>query len=190
VDDFESYTDDVGSRIFQSWIDGWGYTEPPPGNPGNGTGATVGYAQPPFAEMSVVHGGLQSMPLDYNNINAPYYSETQREFAATENWTVNDANTLILYFRGKTANAAAPLYVAIEDASRRVAVVIHANPKAVSISTWTQWKIPLTQFTGVNLAAVKKLHIGVGDRNAPNAGGTGKLFIDDIAVTKPAPAAQ
>jgi hypothetical protein len=190
IDDFESYTDDVGSRIFQTWIDGWGYTEPAPGNPGNGTGATVGYAEPPFAELSVVHGGLQSMPLDYNNINAPYYSETVREFADTENWTVSDANVLVLYFRGKTANAAAPLYVAVEDTSRRVAVVVHADPKAVNLSAWTQWKIPLDQFTGVNLAAVKKLYIGVGDRNAPKAGGAGKLFIDDIAVTKPAPAGQ
>jgi hypothetical protein len=192
VDDFESYTDDVGSRVFQTWIDGWGYTEPAPGNPGNGTGATVGYD--PLAgsimEKTVVHGGLQSMPLDYNNINAPYYSETVREFADSENWTASDANMLVLYFRGKTANAAAPLYVAIEDASRRVAVVVHTNPKAVNISTWTQWKIPLTQFTGVSLTSVKKFYIGVGDRKVPTKGGAGRLFIDDIAVTKPAPAGQ
>ena len=30
VDDFESYTDEVTGRIFQTWIDGWGYTEPAP----------------------------------------------------------------------------------------------------------------------------------------------------------------
>ena len=43
VDDFESYTDEDVGRIFQTWIDGWGYTTPAPGDPGNGTGATVGY---------------------------------------------------------------------------------------------------------------------------------------------------
>lgn len=37
IDDFEGYTSDVGNRIFQTWIDGMGYTEPAPGNAGNGT---------------------------------------------------------------------------------------------------------------------------------------------------------
>jgi hypothetical protein len=197
VDDFESYTNDVGSRIFQNWVDGWGYTEPAPGNAGNGTGMTVGHdiwtagtAYTTIAETAIVHGGLQSMPLDYNNVNPPWYSETQREFAASENWTANDANTLVLYFRGMTANATAPLYVAIEDASRRSAVVVHSDPAAVKAPTWIQWKIPLSQFTGINLAAVKKLCIGIGDRKATKAGGTGRLFIDDVCVTKPAPAGQ
>lgn len=190
VDDFESYTDDVGSRIFQTWIDGLGFTEPPPGNLGNGTGAAVGNAEPPFAELSVIHSGLQAMPMDYNNINQPWYSEAQREFATAQDWKSNDVNDLVLYFRGKTANAPAPLSVAIEDASKRVAIVVHADPAAVSAPKWTQWRIPLSRFTGVNLAAVKKLSIGVGDRNASNAGGAGKLFIDDIMVVKPAPAGQ
>ena len=44
VDDFEDYTDDVGSRIFQTWRDGFGFSEPAPGYPGNGTGSAVGYS--------------------------------------------------------------------------------------------------------------------------------------------------
>ena len=197
VDDFESYTNDIGSRIFQTWIDGWGYTEPAPGNPGNGTGATVGHdiwtTGTPYTtivETTIVHGGLQSMPLDYNNVNSPWYSETQREFATAENWKAGDANDLVLYVRGKTANTPASLYVAMEDASRRIAVVTHTDPAVVNASKWTRWRIPLSQFTGANLAAVKKLYIGVGDRNTPKAGGAGKLYIDDIMVTKPAPAGQ
>jgi len=51
-------------------------------------------------------------------------------------------------------------------------------------STWTEWKIPTSSFTGVNLGSVKKMFIGVGDRTAPKAGGHGKLFIDDIRVVK------
>jgi hypothetical protein len=38
---------------------------------------------------------------------------------------------------------------------------------------------------GVNLAKVEKLYLGVGDRNAPAAGGTGRIYVDDIRVTKP-----
>jgi hypothetical protein len=52
VDDFEDYTDDVSSRIFQTWRDGYGFSEPAPGYPGNGTGSAVGYSQPPFAEQT------------------------------------------------------------------------------------------------------------------------------------------
>jgi hypothetical protein len=100
VDDFESYVDaDVG-RIFQTWIDGWGYTTPEPGNSGNGTGATVGYIDPPFAEQTIVRSGRQSMPLAYNNADTPFYSETERTFDSPQNWTVNGMNTLSLKVYG------------------------------------------------------------------------------------------
>jgi hypothetical protein len=100
VDNFESYTDDVGIRIFQTWIDGWGFTEPAPGNPGNGTGSTVGYTNPPFAEHTIVSGGGSSMPLGFNDADSPYYSETDRTFDTPQNWTVNGVNTLSLQVYG------------------------------------------------------------------------------------------
>jgi hypothetical protein len=191
IDDFESYTDDVGSRVFQTWIDGAGFTEPPPGNPGNGTGALVGYDPQTgsIMETTIIHGGLQAVPLDYNNVNPPWYSETQREFATAEDWKANDANDLVLYVKGKAANTPTPPYIVIEDASRRAAIV-SGDPALVNVGKWTQWKIPLSRFTSVNLAAVKKLSIGVGDRNASKPGGAGRLYIDDILVTKPAPDGQ
>ncbi len=175
VDDFESYTDDEGSRIYETWVDGWT----------NGTGSTVGYAQAPFAEQTVVHGGKQSMPLDYNNVKSPFYSEAEREFSAAQDWTVNDANDLVLEVRGRIANAATTLYVAVEDASKKIAVVTCPDAAAVTTAKWTEWKIPLSSLTGVNLAKVKKLYIGAGDRKSPAAGGAGRIFIDDIRVTRP-----
>jgi len=90
VDDFESYTDDEGNRIYETWIDGWT----------NGTGSTVGYVQAPFAERTITHGGRQSMPLDYNNTRAPFCSEAERTWDQAQDWTANGADTLILYFRG------------------------------------------------------------------------------------------
>jgi hypothetical protein len=39
--------------------------------------------------------------------------------------------------------------------------------------------------TTLNLAKVKRLYIGVGDRANPAAGGAGRIYIDDIRVTKP-----
>jgi hypothetical protein len=179
VDDFESYTDQAGAEVFSTWIDG--FTD--------GTnGSTVGYltaTNGTFGETTIVHSGQQSMPMDYNNVNAPFYSETYREFAPVQNWTVNELSDLRLDFRGVSTNGAGALYVAVEDSAGKVAVVTNSDPAAVKAMTWTEWKIPLSDLTGVNLAKVKRLYIGVGDRNAPAKGGAGRIYIDDIRLTKP-----
>jgi regulation of enolase protein 1 (concanavalin A-like superfamily) len=89
VDDFESYND-TDNRIYDTWIDGWT----------NGTGSTVGYLQAPFAERTIVHGGKQSMPMDYNNIKTPFYSEVARDFSPAQDWTLNGATNVSVWFRG------------------------------------------------------------------------------------------
>ena len=113
IDDFESYTNDVGQRIFQTWIDGWGYSEPAPGNPGNGTGASVGHdiwavgtTYTDIAETKIVHGGAQSLPIDFNNMVAPFYSETDRSWSASEDWTAGGLDTLVLHVRGQAMSLA------------------------------------------------------------------------------------
>jgi hypothetical protein len=174
VDDFESYTDDEGSRIYETWVDGWT----------NGTGSTVGNTQAPFAEQTIVHAGLQSMPLDYNNVKTPFYSEVEREFSPVEDWTAGDVTTLALYVRGRSGNAPTQLYLAVEDASKKVSIVTYPDTAVTGATQWTQWQIPLSSFAGVNLAKVKKLYVGLGDRTIPAAGGSGRIFIDDIQVTK------
>ncbi len=177
VDDFEGYTDDVAAKttIFDTWIDG--YT--------NNTGSIVGNAQAPFAEQTIVHGGLQSMPLDYNNVAAPFYSETEQEFATAKDWTSGGTDTLVLYVRGRLTNSRAPLYVALEDSAKKVAVVVHPDSAVVTATKWMEWKVPLGSFAGVNTAKVKKLYIGIGDRQNPAADGTGRIYIDDIQLAKP-----
>ena len=90
VDEFEGYTDDMPNRLFDTWIDGRT----------NGTGSRVGNPVAPFAERDIVHEGTQAMSVTYNNTSPPFYSETQREFSLAQDWTVGDANTLSLWFRG------------------------------------------------------------------------------------------
>jgi len=366
VDNMESYTDDEGSRIYETWVDGWT----------NGTGSTVGNTTAPFAEQTIIHGGKQSMPMDFDNSKTPFYSEAELELSSLQNWTINDMNALSLWVRGypavagvavaetagkitltgdgsdiwnnsdefvyayktldgngsivarvvsigagsntwakagvmirdslnggstfvnmvMTANSdgaagngasfqyrlaanggcvntdsatvvkppywvkiertgdnlsgsysadgktwrsvgtpqtitmAAPvfiglcvtshasgeqrtfefdsisatggvtgpwqgaqiasaqyndagsLYVVVQDSAGKIATATNAT--AVNAAAWTEWKIPLSDLTGVNLAKVKKLYIGVGDRKNPVAGGTGRIYIDDIQVIK------
>ncbi|MCL5279010.1 MAG: hypothetical protein M1376_03785 [Planctomycetes bacterium] len=174
VDDFESYTDDEGSRIYEIWVDGWT----------NNTGSTVGNTNAPFAERTIVHNGKQSMPMDYNNVKTPFYSEVYLELSPVQNWTANELANLILDFRGRATNGDGALYVVVEDSSNKSAVAVNENAAAVKATTWKEWKIPLSSLTGVNLAKVKRLYIGVGDRANPAAGGAGRLYIDDIRVTK------
>ncbi len=99
IDDFESYTDDSPNRIFQTWLDGLGYTDPVVVK-GNGTGSTVGNADVPFAERSIVHGGRQAMPMAYDNTTDPFYSEAERTWDTPQDWTGNGGDTLQLYFHG------------------------------------------------------------------------------------------
>jgi hypothetical protein len=177
IDDFESYTDAEGSRIYETWVDGLT----------NNTGSLVGYMTAPFAEQTVVHSGKQSMPLDYNNVKAPYYSEAEQTWAKPQDWTAGGVEVLVLNLQGVGTNKAGPIYVAVKDSAGKTAVVTHPDANAYRSTKWLTWKIPLSSFSdaGVKVTAVKTLYIGVGDRAAPKANGAGKLYIDDIRVTKP-----
>jgi len=176
ADDFEDY-DDEDNRIYDTWLDGWV----------NSTGSTVGYLEEPFAERTVVHGGQQAMPLEYNNGDTPFYSEASRTWAGAQDWTVGGANSLQLWFHGAATNTAAALYLAVEDSAGNVAVVTHGDPDAVLVEAWQSWIVPFSALTdaGVNLAAVKTMAIGLGDRANPTAGGAGMIYVDDIGYGHP-----
>ncbi|MCL5280595.1 MAG: discoidin domain-containing protein [Planctomycetes bacterium] len=94
VDDFESYTDKPGAEIFSAWVDGYA---------DKSSGSQVGLIDAKngtFGETTIIHGGRQSMPFEYNNVKTPYYSEAVRTFDTTQNWTTHGADTLSLWFRG------------------------------------------------------------------------------------------
>jgi len=151
----------------------------------NETGSTVGYLEAPFAETSITHGGRQSMPLEYANDSAPYYSEAERDLGGAD-WTVGGAGALRLYVQGRTDNGAGSLYVALEDTAGHVAVVTHPDETVLTTEAWQEWTIPFSDFSGVNLAAVRTIYVGVGDRNNPTPGGSGLIFIDDVGYGSPA----
>ncbi|MCU0918663.1 MAG: hypothetical protein MUC88_29515, partial [Planctomycetes bacterium] len=85
-------------------------------------------------------------------------------------------------------NGSAGLYLVLEDSAGKSKVVAHPDPVATTLAPWQQWRIPLSEFTaaGVKMTAVKKLTIGVGDRNSPKAGSAGTIFFDDIGFGKAA----
>lgn len=171
VDDFEDYTDNdaANEAIWQTWIDGFGVAT---------NGSQVGYLMPPYAEQTMVHGGSQSMPLLFD-IDMKY-AEATLTLVYPKNWTQDGADTLTLWFHGNIVNPAAPLYVALNGN----AIVAHDDPSATQIHAWTKWNIPLQAFAnqGVGLTNVNTMAIGVGDKANIQAGGSGKLYIDDIGL--------
>ena len=180
IDDFEAYNDldpadPASNRIFMVWVDGFD-------NPAL-NGSIVGHANAPFAEQTIVHGGLQSMPMSYDN--AVGKSEATLTLTSNRDWTEEGVRVLSLWFYGDASNAAEPMYVALNGS----AVVTHDNPNAAQIGTWTRWTIDLTRFAGqgVNLANVNTITLGFGNKNNPVVGGSGMVFFDDIRLYQPAP---
>jgi len=180
IDDMEAYNDldpaDPGSnRIFLAWIDGFD-------NPAV-NGSIVGYANPPFAEQTIVHSGNQSMPFVYDN--AVGKSEATLTLTSNRDWTVNGVDTLTIWYRGSSSNAAETMYVVLNSS----AGVDNDDPEAAQKGAWTEWKIDLQAFAdqGVNLANVTSITLGLGNRANPTAGGSGMMYFDDIRLYAPAP---
>ena len=75
------------------------------------------------------------------------------------------------------------MYVALVDSAGKTAVVSHpGNPNVVMATDWTTLKILTSSFSGVNMKAIQKVIVGVGDGKA---GGTGILQVANARVVKP-----
>jgi len=94
---------------------------------------------------------------------------------------------------GITSNAAEPLYVAVSNSTGTPAVVVHDDPAAATIDTWTEWVIPLQALAdqGIVLTNVDRIAIGLGTQgNMTVPGRSGKMFFDDIRLYRQRDAAE
>ncbi len=161
IDDFEKYADTTA--LSASWSNG-------------ATGATLSLA------ATGGHDKAKTMKFDFSNSGAPYYSEAQ--IASIDyDWTIAGVLAIDIWYKGSAANAAEQMYVALEDNnSNPVAVILNDDPNAAKAADWNVWRIKLSDFTGVNLANVKKFYIGFGSRTSPASGGAGTVYFDDIRL--------
>jgi len=104
------------------------------------------------------------------------FSGVQTTGTVTGQWQSQDI--------GISSNSAESMYVAVSNSAGAPAIVNYDEPAATQIDAWTQWVIPTQVFAdqGVNLADVDNILIGLGDRNNPQAGGSGTIYIDDIRL--------
>ena len=171
VDDFDSYADT--NALLLAWEDGGT----------NGSGATVSLE-------SEFGSGL--MALAYDNNQPPFHSRAELTYDTTQDWTAGGATALEVLFRGDVNNAAEPLYIALEDGAGKKAAVVHADANALLEDQWQSWRtwvIPLQEFadfSGVDLTAVKKIAIRVGDGLDSSAGErSGSLYLDYVRLYPP-----
>ena len=189
VDDFESYGNKSPNRPFQTWLDGFGYSQDdhfPVAYEGNGTGSGVGHdiwsvASPHFNGKIMETGiasdsGKQSMPLYFSNTDE-LVSQTDRAFSQPQDWTQAGIKTLSVHFYGDPNNTPGELYVKINGSK-----VSYADDNtAITTAAWTPWNIDLSS-VGTDLSSVNTLSIGV-----EGSGSTGLIYVDDIVLSRKPP---
>ncbi|NQV35677.1 MAG: LamG domain-containing protein, partial [Phycisphaeraceae bacterium] len=110
------------------------------------------------------------MPFYYGNTGGTA-SETQREFAVPQDWTVGGAKTLSIAFHG-TAGNTGTLYVKING----VKLTYPRDASNIALGVWQAWNIDLSTVS-TNLQSVTKMAIGV-----DGSGASGMVLIDDIRL--------
>jgi hypothetical protein len=83
-------------------------------------------------------------------------------------------------------DSAEPMYVRIEDSAGKSVTIVNADEAITLRPTWQEWSIPYADLSGVNLARVQTMVIGVGSKTSPKAGGKGTVFVDDVGFGRPA----
>jgi hypothetical protein len=86
---------------------------------------------------------------------------------------------------GILSNAPERMFVSIANTTGQPAVVYHTDPNAVLLNTFTEWPIPLTAFSGINLSNVDTISIGFGTKGNTSPGGSGLMYFDDIKLYGP-----
>jgi len=113
--------------------------------------------------------------LDYDNTSYPYVTELVLDTPA-DLTAGGTAWNLTLRFRGDSkANSAEPIYVAIEDSAGATATVVYPDPAATLIADWVDWRIPLTEFAGIDLTKAVSAYIGIGDGEPGGGSGSAEI---------------
>jgi hypothetical protein len=107
------------------------------------------------------------------------FSGVQTTGTVTGQWQSQDI--------GISSNSAESMYVAVGNITGTPVVVYHDDSAATQIDAWTEWVIPTQVLAdqGINLADVDNISIGIGNRGNPQAGGSGKIYVDDIRLYGP-----
>jgi hypothetical protein len=141
-------------------------------------------------DANLVRDG-NSMNFTFDNYYA-FYSEAYANTASLpsgigSNWTAVGVKALDLYFYGQADNDAnEQMYVKLTDGDgtpHSKTVMYDGDKNDIKKAEWQVWHIPLSAFTGVNPANVKKIAIGFGDGIDPGySWGNSTVYFEDIRL--------
>lgn len=175
VDDFESYTTDYNLR--ETWDPNMPGASAPDPNSLN------------YVETVTVQQGAKAMRIEYGNQIAPAMRQFTRTFATPQDWTVDGIKALTLAFRGQTENAQQSFYIILEDDQQTAASVPIGDSCSVQANGWNDAYLDLDLFAAqsVDLSAVKKIVIGIGDGTLSTQpeGDIDTIYIDNIRLHQP-----
>jgi hypothetical protein len=142
----------------------------------NGTNWQSMVLRPNISMGSNVYIGLALTSHDAALTCEARFSGVQTTGTVTGQWQSQDI--------GISSNSAESMYVAVGNSTGAPAIVYHDDPAATQIDAWTQWNIPTQVLAdmGVNLTDVDNISVGIGNRDNPQAGGSGTVYIDDIRL--------
>jgi hypothetical protein len=178
IDDMERYeTGDPKTYLY--WDDGWF----------NGTGSELAYKDSiDYIETVILHSGLKAMYMTYDNAG-DFVSDIEARFTGSypmlcgSNLTQYGAAILEIWYHGDPANSQDSMYLTLDDGNTSFSVIQDAD---LSAAQWHSWRVPLSDFTGVNLTNVQKIHFGIGvPGRTSTSGATGTLILDDFALYAP-----
>jgi len=132
------------------------------------------------------HQGLRAMELRYYNRSGYKFCEAGMTFDSLQDFS-SGVDSIAFYFKGTPSNGADTMYIALEDAAGKSASALYDGFIGdIRTQDWKGWGAKLDRFVGVDLASVKKLFVGVGDRNAARSSrASGVLYIDDVSLCVP-----
>ena len=112
------------------------------------------------------------------------YAETYRNFDPPQDWQGAGGAVLSLWFYGDRDNATqGQMYMALGDGQSEQRVLYDGDVAALTREEWTPWRVALSDFSDVNLAAVTSVGLGLVWPEAQSGqSGRGALYIEDIAV--------
>jgi hypothetical protein len=172
VENFESYNEipqeEAGSNlVYNTWMDGYENQD---------NGGTIGYLIGNSLEYDTVHSGNQSAPLLYENYTGQYSEATVNlgDLPVGTDWTVDNPQTLSLWFHGWSNNGIQTLYVKLNDSK-----IAYDGPGSVSTPEWTEWRMDLATFN-VDLNNVTTLSVGLD--KVSSVGGFGEVLLDDLRL--------
>lgn len=137
---------------------------------------------------TLANDGAKSMTVDYNNSSSSFYSEAVRSYAGTPiDLTQAGVQAIHVWFHGVETNTADKVYVRLTDTLDANATVIYDDANDIiqpiwQTTSWNQFAIDLTDFSGVDLTNIKEIALGVG---TGSAGGIGTVYFDDLRIYLP-----